>query len=142
VTAAPPTRVIAAVVLVNAAGEVLLQLRDDRADITDPACWVVPGGGVEPGEAIEAAARRELYEETGYTAGTLVPVYSDSISRPGLLEQRHFFLSTYDERQCFTCGEGQALRFMSAAEAAQAHLGRGHPELLARIFERIGQIAD
>ncbi len=30
------------------------------------SAWTMPGGGLEPGEDPEAAARREVHEETGY----------------------------------------------------------------------------
>ncbi|MBC7807080.1 MAG: NUDIX domain-containing protein [Akkermansiaceae bacterium] len=33
------------------------------------ACWVTPGGGVEPGESFDQTAVRELWEETGLVAG-------------------------------------------------------------------------
>ncbi|WP_405060414.1 NUDIX hydrolase [Kribbella sp. NBC_01505] len=46
-------------------GRVLLQQRSD--DHT----WCIPGGGVEPGEHLEDAARRELQEETGLQAADL-----------------------------------------------------------------------
>ncbi len=47
-----------------------------------PGSWTLPGGGIEFGEHPEAAAVRELYEETGLigTIGELLAV--DSLHRP------------------------------------------------------------
>jgi 8-oxo-dGTP pyrophosphatase MutT (NUDIX family) len=49
----------ATVLIVDAEGRLLLLKRSDNE------CWGPPGGAVEPGEAVEAAARREVLEETG-----------------------------------------------------------------------------
>jgi 8-oxo-dGTP diphosphatase len=55
---------LASVLLVDDRGWVLLQERDDRARVA-PDLWGLVGGHLEPGEEWEAAARRELLEETG-----------------------------------------------------------------------------
>lgn len=55
-------------------GRVLMQLRDDKEGIAFPGKWGFFGGGIEPGESPEEAALRELAEEIGYHATTLVPL--------------------------------------------------------------------
>lgn len=53
----------------------------------------LPAGGVEPGEAPEAAARRELLEETGYQAGTMTFLASNPVSAYST-NHRHSFVAT------------------------------------------------
>ena len=56
-----PYRPCVGVMLVNAAGKVWVGRRIDRTD----EAWQMPQGGVDPGEAPEDTALRELGEETG-----------------------------------------------------------------------------
>jgi putative (di)nucleoside polyphosphate hydrolase len=57
------------VVLFHADGRVWL---GRRAGTPGPHNWQFPQGGVDPGEDLEAAARRELAEETGARAVSLL----------------------------------------------------------------------
>jgi 8-oxo-dGTP diphosphatase len=59
----PRKRLLVVAALVRRDGRVLLSQR--RADQLLPLCWEFPGGKVEPGEAPEAALRREVHEELG-----------------------------------------------------------------------------
>jgi 8-oxo-dGTP pyrophosphatase MutT (NUDIX family) len=53
------------VILLNRNREFLLFLSHfEPGSGLDPA-WVFPGGGIEPGETAQAAAVREIFEETG-----------------------------------------------------------------------------
>lgn len=72
--ARPPERNVAAAVMVAEDGRYLLQLRDDRPGLMMRGHWALFGGGIEPGESDEAALRRELAEELGWTARELVPL--------------------------------------------------------------------
>ncbi len=69
----PPSRpkphVRAAVVVVERGGRWWMQRRPDRGFLG--GLWEFPGGKIEPRESPEAAARRELAEETGLRVGPL-----------------------------------------------------------------------
>jgi ADP-ribose pyrophosphatase len=56
--------------------------------------WELPAGTLEPNEAPERCAARELEEETGYRAGTLTPL-TEFFASPGILTERMYgFLAT------------------------------------------------
>jgi len=63
-----PYRPCVAIVLFNRDGKVLVAERND----VDAACWQLPQGGIDRGENPVNAALRELEEEIGTAAATII----------------------------------------------------------------------
>lgn len=75
-----PNRPIVGIGIVVIKGDQVLLCR--RGKPPNVGSWTLPGGAQEVGESCEAAARRELAEETGLTVGTLhFAAYVDTIRR-------------------------------------------------------------
>jgi ADP-ribose pyrophosphatase len=75
------------------AGHVCL-LRNHRP-VVGEVLWEIPAGTLEAGEAVEAAAVRELAEETGYRAGRWQKLLAFYPS-PGVLDERTHLFAAHD----------------------------------------------
>ena len=125
---------VGAVVLLRSDGAALLQLRDEKPGLKHAGKWVPPGGHSEPGETMEACARREFLEETCYRLGVLQHLLDftdneDSALKPSFVT---VYWSLYDDDQPFTCREGQALEFIRRPDAARYPI----PEYLVHVWDR------
>lgn len=106
---------IASVLLVDAGGALLLQLRESTARI-DPGLWGLPGGHIDPGEDAAEAARRELREETGLVlTAPLIQfwhdVYPSRVEASLHIDWSVFYATTPAEPADLVLGAGDALAF-------------------------------
>jgi 8-oxo-dGTP pyrophosphatase MutT (NUDIX family) len=129
---------LACVFLVDGLGRVLLQERDEHAPVA-PNCWGMVGGHVEDGEDPEAAAYRELAEETGlaWTSGLRL-WREEQRTHPGDAQPFRYFLwaaATVATDQDIVVGEGRQIVFVPPEEAIDLDLGGSAayfvPEFLA-----------
>jgi len=112
---------------------VLLQLRDNNPNIANPNVWCFPGGGGEPeDDSVEAAAKRELFEETGYKVLDLQLVGTDTEYD----KERYFFFAEYDGVQKIEGHEGQKMEFISL-DALPENIWEGHIEWIEKITQSI-----
>ena len=76
-------RLTARVLLLDPEGRILLMRGRLPGDPEAPRVWFTVGGGIEPGESAEAAAAREIVEETGFLDAQLDSVlHADLDSAP------------------------------------------------------------
>jgi 8-oxo-dGTP pyrophosphatase MutT (NUDIX family) len=61
----------------------------------NPSHWVIPKGHIEPGESPEAAARREIWEETGVQAKIIAPLGTSSFIYQGKEIHTMYYLLEY-----------------------------------------------
>lgn len=130
---------VAAVLVVDVQGRVLLQHRDGNA--AWPNKWGLPGGGIEPGETPEEAARRELEEETGLKADGTLQLFWQGLqpvfASPGAYRQWHVYaLSTEARQEEIVLGEGQAMVFTQPDAIFDLDLTPQARELIERFLQK------
>lgn len=126
---------VAAVLARDRQGRVLMQLRDAVPGIVAPGKWSLFGGGLEPGETPEPAARREFREETGIdiAADTLQPMVmfasqarADAVVHVFMLDRR---IAAEDVR----LSEGAGFGFLTRAQVAQFDLIENYRRILLEL---------
>jgi len=133
----PPSAVATVgLLLVDDRGWILLQLRDENGAY--PYHWGTVGGAVEPGETLDAAIRREVYEETGYrmsgppgfgSRGTL-------LAPDGQLRHATVFVAPYDGSQQIHCYEGLRITFVDPGTLDTLLVYPGQRELIQEALRR------
>jgi putative (di)nucleoside polyphosphate hydrolase len=139
-----PYRANAGIALFRADGRVLVarRIRDDGPEVILPGReWQMPQGGIDPHEDPEAAARRELWEETGVVSVVVLGRLGEWLAYefPPYAGPPHKLAAFRGQRQLWF-----AMRFLG--DDAEIDLNAGcageEPEFDAWRWERLDAVAD
>jgi 8-oxo-dGTP pyrophosphatase MutT (NUDIX family) len=133
-----PVRKTVGAILVNERGEVLLQQRDEKPGLLYPGYWTFFGGAVEDGETIEAAIRRELWEELelelplDYWVEYVCPVRT--IEGEVVVRNNLFIGAMTQPLDALRLHEGQAMAYFDREAAAALTLAYDQSTVLMDYF--------
>jgi 8-oxo-dGTP diphosphatase len=124
------------VVLVDAAGRILLQLRDDIPTIPFPGMWAIPGGMLEPGETPLACTVREVEEELGVRIPPAEVTHLMTRTRSYGIE-RTFTARLDVPAEDIALTEGQRVAWFPVADAAAMELAYEDADVLREVAGRL-----
>jgi 8-oxo-dGTP diphosphatase len=134
----PEAPIVAVGVLLLDAGRVLLVQRGRPPQVGK---WTVPGGGVEVGETLEAAALRELAEETGLSCklGPIVEVLDRVVRAADDRVEYHYvildFLGSAPEGTLRAASDSTDARWVPLDELARYDTTDGLEPVIRRAVE-------
>ena len=128
---------VSTIYLFDKNNQVLLQLRDNKPNITYPNVWGPVGGHCNNGETPHDCALREFKEETGYECDKINWV--GNFIFPYKNNSDHIvstFWSTYDNLQKIRCYEGQEITFVKIKDLNNINIGKKNLNILLSIYNK------
>ena len=111
-----------ALILPYQGNKILMQLRDEKFEISYPGYWAFFGGTIEPGENSIQSAQRELYEEIGYSVDELFALSVDRVYIPQEIMLYSFYCLLDIPLEDIVLYEGFDLGLFTLEEIRSKHL--------------------
>ena len=131
-------RDVAALLLLKASGEFLLQYRDANAPVY-PNFWGLFGGGIEDNETPEEALKREAYEELRYFPKSAKPVlvvnYEDQIIQT--YGKKYYYSEICEAPEKLELHEGQAMDWFKSEDLSRINTTVMNRKIIPEILSKM-----
>lgn len=122
-----------AVAILERDGKVFVQKRHEKGLMG--GLWEFPGGKVEKGESLEAALKRELWEETRFTLKNIRPFVQLQHAYTRYLVELHCFLAEPLESE-FSLSAASEARWVNAEELRNIAFPAANVKILEKYLKR------